>query len=150
MLRECLYALQGMNGDQARFRIQDEFYSKLPNMSCQDPALVASSKLGNGAQDAMQLRGQAGWYDPRIQNFIDSSQNSIAPAWAEAMSMYLNQIHHSLLADLEAQLQQESSELTLRRLLVRLLDPIAQLRTLALLIDGVGALVGGQLLTALH
>ena len=139
-----------MNGDQVRFGIQDEFICELPTMSCQDPTLVASSKLGNGAQDAMQLCGQAGWYYRRIQHFIDSSQNSIARAWAEAMSVYLNQIHHSLLADLEAQLQLESSDLTLRRLLVRLLDPIGQLRILALLVDGVGTLVGGQLLTALH
>ena len=114
MLRECLYALQGMNGDQVRFGIQDEFICELPTMSCQDPTLVASSKLGNGAQDAMQLCGQAAWYYRRIQNFIDSSQNSTARAWAEAMSVYLNQIHHSLLADLEAQLQLESSKVCQR------------------------------------
>ena len=33
---------------------------------------------------------------------------------------------------------------------MRLLDPLGQLSTLALLVDWVGALVGGQLLTALH
>lgn len=184
LLRECLYALQGMDGDHIRFVENDDkfLWCDLPTItatSCSDPTLVASSKLGNGAQDAMQRCGQAGWYYRKIQHYITTStttsssilvqssschDNSIARAWAEAMSLHLNRFHHSLLADWEAQLQQEqkqqqqdddvpisSSDLTLRRLLVRLVEPMSQLRTLALIVDGVGHhFTGGPLLTALH
>ena len=150
LLRECLYALQGMDGNNLSFNSQDEFKCDFNNDACKNPALVVYSKLGNGAHDALQVCGQAGWYYRRIQAYVDdSSRGSIARAWAEALSLELNQTYHSLLADLEAQLQGDS-DLTLRRLVVRLSSPTRQLKTLAVLTDGLTGLSGGPLLTALH
>ena len=180
LLRECLYALQGMNGENLYFVSNAPdggsttctgrpyatdtvvFNCKFRNDASHDPSLVASSKLGNGAHDALhQLCGQVGWYYRRLQTYMtESSQDAIARAWSEALSIQLKQSYHSLLADLDYQLQlqqqhQDSGsdalpDLTLRRLMIRLVEPAGQLRTLAILVDGMAHLSGGPLLTALH
>ena len=215
LLRECLYTLQGMNGENLYFHSNNSnsnstrrismhttttgttitatstrtnptgststartvaFQCDFPNDASHDPAQVVASRLGNGAHDALQqICGRVGWYYRRLQAYcMDGSSSSsssphcdaISRAWAEALAIQLNQSHHSLLADLESQIQQQqiqqqedkeigsphdtSSDLTLRRLMVRLVEPASQLRTLAILVDGLAGLSGGPLLTALH
>ena len=117
LLRECLYALQGMDGDHLFYgdninNNSDLQCVEIDNHASFDPTLVMHSQLGNGAHQAFQLCGEAGWYYRRIQCYIDSitltaGSAAVARAWAEALTTQLNVQHHSLLADLEAQLQDD-------------------------------------------
>lgn len=154
LLRECLYALQGMNGNHFYFdKETDEFQCHVYNDAVNNPELVERSTLGSGAQDAFQQCGQAGWYYRRIQTYIEHhrADSHVARAWSEALSQDLHKSYHSLLADFEAMLQHDTTRLLLRQLTIRLVEPTKHLKILATLCDGCATLVSaGPLLSALH
>jgi gamma-tubulin complex component 3 len=159
LLRECLYALQGIDGERIRYhwseRAED---SKHDGIRVRSSPLLDSvalepdipSRIGSGADDALRLCGEAGWLHHRVQTYIQEegvSHGTVSRALAGALSCHL-QSYYSLLASIESDLL--SSGLTLRQLLVDLQEPTFRLRTMAMVTDGVGHLSGGQLLSALY
>ena len=161
LLRECLYALQGIDGERIRYcrsnaaqDSKEEGIRVRPNPLLESVALQPDipTRIGSGGDDALRICGEAGWLHHRIQRYItensgDKSNGMISQALAGALSSKL-QDYYAFLSSIEAEI--ETSGLTLRQLLVNLQGPTWQLRTLAMVTDGVGHLSGGQLLSALY
>ena len=106
--------------------------------------------MGSGALDALKMCGEAGWLYTRIKSYIhkvqqDRSKGVVARAFAETLAEQLRD-YHSLLTTYETKLPGFS----LRQMLVELQGPIFQLKTLAMLVDGMQGLTGGHLLSALY
>ncbi|OEU18600.1 Spc97_Spc98-domain-containing protein [Fragilariopsis cylindrus CCMP1102] len=165
LLRECLYSLQGINGDRIRYYIRDQNDNNLPDASnyegirINSPAItqnllytgqVSETRLGSGALDALKICGEAGWLYSRIQSYIhhvqqDRTKGVVARAFAETLAEQLRD-YHSLLTTYETKLP----GFTLRQMLVELRGPTFRLKTLAMLVDGLQEFRGGHLLSALH
>ena len=167
LLRECLYSLQGIDGERIRyyFRPDGENNSKEASSTAyegiriQSPAITHTliysgqsipSRLGSGAMDALRMCGEAGWLYQRIQAYIhhvqqDQSRGVVARAFAGTLTKELRE-YHSLLTKFESKLDR----MTLRQLLVELRMPTNRLKILAMLADGCKHLTGGHLLSALH
>ena len=167
LLRECIFALQGLDGESIRFlwhkshqegvRIRPGICAQISN----NPTMV---------MDAIRICGECGWLYLRIQSYIqaqhvhtDSNNGSMTGggvvnrALCAALTKELGE-YHRLLAIFESQLRNpnkvaqhiQNSSLTLRRLLVWLREPTQRLQVLATVADGVQTLRGGQLADALH
>lgn len=166
LLRECLYSLQGIDGERIRYYHKDlhngenrDSLSSYDGVRVRSPALshsllysgrVLETRLGSGAIDALRINGEAGWLYCLIQSYIhqvqqDESRGVVARAFAETLGDELRE-YHSLLAQYESQLP----SLSLRQLLVDIRMPTSRLRILALVADGVRHLSGGHLLRALY
>lgn len=161
LLRECLYALQGMDGERIRYHWSEGAKdSKDDGIRVRSSPLLDSvaldpdipSRIGSGANDAIRLCGEAGWLHHRIQTYIKEgtkgvSHGIVSRALVGALSSHL-QDYYTFLALIESDLT--SSGLTLRQLLVDLQEPTFRLRTMAMVTDGIGHLSGGRLLSALY
>jgi gamma-tubulin complex component 3 len=164
LLRECLYSLQGIDGERIRYYHNQDTTSisdvdTYEGIRVQSPALTHSllhagrafpSRLGSGAMDALRISGEAGWLYSRIQSYIhevqnDQSKGVVARAFAGTLAEELRE-YHSLLTQYESKL----SDMTLRQLMVDLRQPTSRLKILAMLTDGLRNLAGGHLLSALH
>mmetsp|Transcript_18140 Transcript_18140/g.45108 ORF Transcript_18140/g.45108 Transcript_18140/m.45108 type:complete len:956 (-) Transcript_18140:39-2906(-) len=165
LLKECLYSLQGINGERIQYYYRDPEDNSLPNASnyegirIQSPVLSQSmlyrgqaseTRLGSGALDALKMCGEAGWLYARIKLYInkvqqDRTKGVVARAFAETLADQLRD-YHSLLTTYETKLP----GFTLRQMLVELQGPIFRLKTLAMLVDGMEGLTGGHLLSALY
>ena len=165
LLRECLYSLQGINGERIRYYIRDQNDNNIPDASnyegirINSPAItqnllytgqVSETRLGSGALDALKICGEAGWLYSRIQSYIhhvqqDRTKGVVARAFAEILAEQLRD-YHSLLTTYETKLP----GFTLRQMLVELRGPTFRLKTLAMLVDGLQEFTGGHLLSALH
>eukprot|EP00536_Pseudo-nitzschia_multiseries_P001639 jgi/Psemu1/317641/estExt_fgenesh1_pm.C_210018 len=165
LLRECLYSLQGIDGERVRYYRRDDRDDSLPDSNnyegirIQSPALsqnilytgqVSHTRLGSGAMDALKMCGEAGWLYTRIISYIhrvqqDRTKGVVARAFAETLAEQLRD-YHSLLTTYETKLP----GFTLRQMLVELRGPIFRLKTLAMLVDGMQDLTGGHLLSALY
>ncbi|KAL7576302.1 hypothetical protein ACA910_018124 [Epithemia clementina (nom. ined.)] len=124
------------------------------------PSLVGQSRLESGAKDALSLCAEAGWLYGRVQSYINAvHQNndgdatttagapsgSIARAFASALSQELQDYLEFL-----NQLEQDLDNLHLRKIRVRLREPIRRLQSLAMLTDSLQHLSGGPLLAAIQ
>ncbi|KAG7365069.1 Spc97 / Spc98 family protein [Nitzschia inconspicua] len=165
LLRECLYSLQGIDGERIRYYYRDPRNSQLPDINTyegirvQSTALsqtmlytgeVLDTRLGTGPLDALRICGEAGWLYSRIQSYIqevqqDQSKGVVARAFAESLAEQLRD-YHSLLTTYEARLPAFS----LRQLMVELKGPTNRLKILAMLTDGLREYTGGKLLSALY
>ena len=165
LLKECLYSLQGIDGERIRYYYRDPEDTSLPNISnyegirIQSPVLsqnilytgeAAETRLGSGAMDALKMCGEAGWLYIRIKTYIhkvqqDQAKGVVARAFAETLAEQLRE-YHSLLTTYETKF----AGFTLRQMLVELQGPIFRLKTLAMLVDGLQDLTGGHLLGALY
>jgi gamma-tubulin complex component 3 len=167
LLRECLYSLQGIDGERIRYYHRDISDNSLPDMTnyegvrAQSTALssqnllynsggMLESRLGSGAMDALRICGEAGWLYSRVKSYIqdvqhDETKGVVARAFAEALAEQLRD-YHSLLTTYEAKLP----DFTLRQLLVELRSPTSRLKILAMVTDGLRQFRGGHLLSALH
>ena len=176
LLRECLYSLQGIDGERIRYYhkengnnnyvndenrkdIDHENWMSYDGIRVQSPALtnnllytgrVLESRLGTGAMDALRICGEAGWLYQRIQSYIHEVQHDHSKGVvARAVAGILGdelREYHSLLTQYESQL----ANLSLRQLLVDLRMPTSRLRILALFTDGLRHLSGGHLLSGLY
>jgi gamma-tubulin complex component 3 len=165
LLRECLYALQGIDGERIRYHWSnaDSKEEKEDGIRVQTNPLLESvaldpdipSRIGSGGDDALRMCGEAGWLLHRLQCYIKENNNTrdgmsrgmVSQALAGALSDKC-QDYYALLSSMEAEIA--TSGLTLRQLLVDLHVPTMQLRTLAMVTDGISHLSGGQLLSALY
>ena len=166
LLRECLYSLQGINGERIRYYHRDPKDEKLPDVSNYEGIRIdslavaqnllystgqlADTRLGGGALDALKICGEAGWLYTRIQSYIrlvqqDRTKGVVARAFAEALAEQLRD-YHSLLTTYENKLP----GFTLRQMLVELRGPTFRLKVLAMLVDGLQEFTGGRLLRSLH
>lgn len=167
LLRECLYSLQGIDGDRIRYHHKENTQqnSSLDPLSDYDGIRIQSSalshnllytgrvletRLGTGAMDALRICGEAGWFYKRIQSNIqeaqqDQSKGVVGRAFAGTLVEELRE-YHSLLTQYESQL----ANLSLRQLLVDLRLPTSRLQILAVLTDGLQHLSGGNLLSGLY
>jgi gamma-tubulin complex component 3 len=141
ILRECLYALQGISGERIKF-YDDKVYVKSPAV---DLIAVPTSKLGSGARDALSYCLEAGWLYSRIREYISKALSSTAA------------VSRALAVALEHELQSYQSFLTqldntsLRQLVVSLAAPLARLQTLTAATDRLGHVTTSHdTLTALH
>ena len=92
LLRECLYSLQGIDGERIRyFRHRDkegrEADGAYEGIRVQSPALeyptallhstgrVVPTRLGSGAMDALRICGEAGWLYNRVAEYVQSVQD---------------------------------------------------------------------------
>ena len=172
LLRECLYSLQGIDGDRIRYYYHNRHsqYQKENNYAedgmdeyegirVQSPALtnallysgrIIPTKLGTGAMDALRICGEAGWLYNQITSYINQVQHApskgiVARAFAGTLGEELRD-YHSLLTQYESKL----FDLTLRQIMVELRQPTSRLKILALLTDGLSQLSGGHLLSGLY
>lgn len=165
LLRECLYSLQGIDGERIQYYHRDKWDTRLPDIHSYEGIRIESSaldqtllytgqvldtRLGTGAMDALRICGEAGWLYIRIQSYIqevqqDQSKGVVARAFAETLAEQLRD-YHSLLTTYETRLPQFS----LRQLMVELKGPTNRLKILAVLTDGLRQYTGGKLLSALY
>jgi len=208
LLRECIHALQYVNGDLIRFQQltktntnkKQYSWSNIDNNDQEEddhestiiqnnlhtiqirngllPFYInptaktihkSTRMLSTGSLDALHICSEAGWLYSRIMNYIQFIQNQngggsrnnleenvgVVPRALASALMNELQSYHTLLSSLEMELlqqdKQEQQQLTSRQLMIRLREPITQLRTMAIMIDGIDpSLNGGQLLTALY
>lgn len=168
ILRECIYALQGIDGKRMRFvgttekegstfsavarqgrydgvRVRSEALSD----SLLPPESIFSSRLGSGSMDALRICCEAGWLYRRIQSFItkegtqDATKGSISRALAGAISEEMQSYRNFLLS-------KSSKPVSLRALLADMSLPTQRLKNIAMITDGLDELSGGPLLSALH
>jgi gamma-tubulin complex component 3 len=169
LLRECLYSLQGIDGERIQYYYrhdEDNPHPPLPTFATYEGIRIKSfaldqrllyegrvleTKLGTGAEDALRICGEAGWFYTRIQSYIhevqqgDQAKGVVARAFAEGLAEQLREFH-SLLTDYEQRLQ----DMSLRQLMIELQAPTNRLKILAMLADGLRMYRGGHLLTALY
>jgi gamma-tubulin complex component 3 len=163
VLRECLYALQGINGERIRFvwknkinvSLREDTYEGIRVRSeaidqhqALPPSLLVHSKLGSGSKDAIRMCCEAGWLYSRIADYLSKVQSIEQGAVLRAFASSLTEEMHSyqcFLARLE-----ESHPYSIRQMLLELRPPISRLRILATLVDGLVHISGGPLLTALY
>ena len=144
LLRECLYALQGMNGKHIQLQ------GKQMTVSSFTFQQNTHSRLGSGTLTALQQCAETGWLFTRVQHYVDHASGGFCTrALVEALRQKLHD-YHVIVAAMDYDLQQETSTLTLREILLNLGAPTRRLRILAMLTDGLVALQGGQLLTGLY
>jgi len=101
VLRELLYALQGMEGERIKFyyhnehdQVETELGPQYEGIRILSPSLqggttttkqyAQSSQLGSGAMDTLRICGEAGWLVQRLQKYVD---------------LYLNPQQHQLSTD---------------------------------------------------
>lgn len=164
VLRECLYSLQGIDGERIKYYHKDpkkvsSDVAEYEGVRVQSPALAnpllysgraVETKLGTGAVDALRISAEAGWLYNRTHSYIqqvqrDEGKGVIARAFSGTLSDELRE-YHSLLTSYESKL----SDLSLRQLMVDLRMPTSRLKILAMLTDGLKDFSGGHLLSALH
>jgi gamma-tubulin complex component 3 len=166
LLREIIYALQGIDGERIRFcwppndndntaaplkkelikvyqgaRVRSSALGELQL----PPDMTSASRLGSGAVDAIRICAEAGWLYRRVQTYVQTQhRGSVCRALASALFREL-QSYREFLAHLEA-----SIPFSLRQILAETRMPTTRLKSLAVLTDGLATLTGGPLLTALH
>lgn len=153
ILHECVWSLLGLCGqDYLQFdnnnnnaqlpltltpRMMDAAEDLTTNLL---PTLQATSLLGTGALDALQVCGQAGWYYRRLQRAIQwhsaTRNNSVV---ARALARALAQEAQAYETVLETLLHPEDNSLStihLRQMVMALRTPMQRLESLAMIADG--------------
>lgn len=180
LLRECVFCLQGIDGESIRFLPDNNNNSGCDGAGVRvRPGIlnIMSSHQQKQMTDIIQICGECGWLYKRIQKFIQSTSSPssssgvgvkcgssiVRRALSEALSKELSE-YHRLLAVFESQIgdevntntnnndkKQPQSKLTFKRLLTWLREPTQRLNALAVLVDGCAShYIGGQLADALH
>lgn len=161
LLRECLYALQGLDGERIRYHwSSNNEDAKEEGIRIRSSPLLESvaldpnipSRIGSGGEDAFRICGEAGWLHSRVacyihENMGNASHGMVSQALSSVLSNKLKD-YYAILSSIEADIT--TSGLTLRQLLVELREPTFQLKTLAMVTDGISHFSGGQLLNVLY
>ncbi len=203
ILRECIHALQYINGEVIQFHnhlsesnnswqdydnknihtTNDKLNMVQSNLHTIqihpgllpfhiEPKIKVQHKgtrlVSTGSLDALHICGEGGWLYSRIMNYIEFVEGicndnvgvvprALASALREELKSYytlLSSFEKRLLQQQQYQMQKDGVEckkLTCRQLMIELRAPISQLRSMAIMIDGVErSLNGGRLLRALY
>lgn len=144
LLRECLYALQGMNGKHI------QLHGKQMTVTSFTFHQGTHSRLGSGTLTALQHCAETGWLFTRVQHYVNHASGGFCTmALVQALRQKIHD-YHVIVAAMDYDLQQQASTLTLRHILLNLDTSTRILRILAMLTDGLVELQGGQLLTGLY
>jgi gamma-tubulin complex component 3 len=163
ILREAIYALQGIDGEQLQFdwsspELHRQRLKLVAPLAVAEasipPNLLVHSKLGSGVADSLSIIGEAGWLYTRLQAYIrqvreSSDAGAMQRGLTTALVSEVN-AYQGLLVHLESQTIGSSGG-HLRQLLTSLHLPLRRLHSLAMLTDGLTVnMTGGPLLRALH
>ena len=156
LVREVVFALQGVDGAVVRWRSAHSAYEVDPRVGVTAPQRALMARLCEAGARARVVAAVAAHGGALA---ADGAHGACAAALAAAMRAELAQFDR-LVAHLEVaansgaaeppQLQQADRELTLRRLAVWLAEPSADLATLARLVAVCAGRGGGDLLRVLH
>lgn len=151
LLREIVFTLQGIEGKIIRFDSGKESIWIDPKAGIAKPTRKMLLKLG-----------ELGWLYNKIRRYCDTraddkSLGLVGQSFIAALKQELNE-YYRLLTVFETQFQQEEEHgissgfggLTLRRLMVWTVEPLARLKILAALVDICKGLKGGALASAVH
>jgi len=167
LVRDVLFACQGIDGEHVKFSPSEQAYVISPNV-----------RVSAGRRNLVKCLTETGWLFKKVKAALGEvnstgidvvdGDGSVRQAFRAAIQRELAD-YYKLMAVLEAQaqipivayvpdaspnegqLQQRGDNyLTLRRLFVWLAEPLKTMRTLAILIDATANKRGGAILTALH
>ena len=167
LVRDVLFACQGIDGEHVKFSPSEQAYVISPNV-----------RVSAGRRNLVKCLTETGWLFKKVTAALGEvnstgidvvdGDGSVRQAFRAAIQRELAD-YYKLMAVLEAQaqipiveyvpdasrnegqLQQRGDNyLTLRRLFVWLAEPLKTMRTLAILIDATANKRGGAILTALH
>jgi gamma-tubulin complex component 3 len=142
ILRELLYIMQGISGDRLVLHGQHLQFQSWALQTLLPPDMLHRSLLGSGAKDTLHLCGEAGWLYSRIKSYaVSPKHGSVARALAMAMDTELDS-YRAWLTSVQPH--------HLHLILVESRRPLARLKILALLTDGLALFDGGPLLSALY
>lgn len=159
ILRECIFAMQGIDGERLKFlnkanvhpsqrhRIQEGIRVKSEALESRiPPSLVAQSRLGSGGKDALFTCGQAGWFYQHIETYCQlPSRGLIDMSFRDTLGREMES-YRAFLSDL----REQQNQLSLRQLIPRIRPPSNRLRILATVVDGVTHHYGSALLSAIY
>ena len=167
LVRDVLFACQGIDGEHIKFSPSEQAYVISPNV-----------RVSPGRRNLVKCLTETGWLFKRVTAALGEvnstgidvvdGDGSVRQAFRAAIQRELAD-YYKLMAVLEAQAQipivayvpdasrndgqlqrHGDNYLTLRRLFVWLAEPLKTMRTLAILIDATANKRGGAILTALH
>ena len=145
LLRDVVYALQGIDGRIVRFDQRAQGFVVDPN-----------ARVGRGKSGLVLRICELGWLFMRVKAFVVHAANepslglvgqALVAAFQEEMSEYFK-----LLAVLEGKVEsgEEGGSMTLRRLLVWVQDPLVRMKAVATIADAVRGLQGGELVSVVY
>eukprot|EP00742_Colponemidia_sp_Colp-10_P010263 GILJ01011264.1.p1 GENE.GILJ01011264.1~~GILJ01011264.1.p1 ORF type:complete len:867 (-),score=164.52 GILJ01011264.1:142-2421(-) len=155
LLRDVLFAFQGIDGRFVRYNANADGYQIEPTVHLSAPVRELICRLS-----------ELGWMFRHVCNFVNSKLDEgdlglIAQSFCFSIQDELTD-YYKLLAVLEGQVRSDlrtdskgsspddSSILTLRKLYVWSQEPLERLRWMAILVDAVKGLKGGALISTLH
>ena len=163
LVRDVLYACQGIDGEFIKFSPAEQAFALAPNVN-----------VSAGRRNLIKCLTEVGWLFKKVSAALgdgrtagvdgDDGDGSTRQAFRAAIQRELAS-YYKLIAVLEAQAQIPivaylergdgavkggDSYLTLRRLFVWLADPLKMLRTLAVLVDATHGKRGGAALAAMY
>ncbi|KAG5179865.1 Spc98 family-domain-containing protein [Tribonema minus] len=144
LLRDVLYALQGIDGQHVRYDPGSQAFAVDPSLS-----------VSPATRDLVLRLCEMGWLFMHVTQYVEQTLAAgeavghVRLAFAQSLQDELTD-YFRLLAVMEAQLggaegDQGGECLTLRRLALWSVDPMERLRLMATLIESVGTLQGGAL-----
>ena len=151
LVRDVLYACQGIDGEFIKFSPAQQAFALAPNVN-----------VSAGRRNLIKCLTEVGWLFKKVSAAL--GDGSTRQAFRAAIQRELAS-YYKLIAVLEAQAQIPivaylergdgaakggDSYLTLRRLFVWLADPLKMLRTLAVLVDATHGKRGGAALAAMY
>ena len=164
LVRDVLFACQGIDGEFVKFSVAEQSYVIAPNVN-----------VSAGRRNLIKCLTEVGWLFKKVKNALrddgaagvsmESGEGSTRQAFRAALQRELAD-YYKLIAVLEAQAQvpivaylsdqqnkastNGDSYLTLRRLFVWLAEPLKTLRTLAVMVDATHNKRGGAALSAMY
>lgn len=167
LLRDLIYLLQGIDGRYVHFR--SELPSARVNPGADDSWEGGGIGFSESAahiitlpqRDLLLKLAELGWLYRRIQaTILDSEQTTdslptsasrgmVAQALAYALKEELG-LYYRIIAVIESRLSSDSSEMTLKALLLHLTPTLLRLRMSSALLTATKDLRGGRLVSVLH
>ncbi|EOA22353.1 hypothetical protein CARUB_v10002970mg [Capsella rubella] len=156
LVRDVLYACQGIDGKYVKFNSEIDGY-----------AVQDSIKVPRATRILVRMLSELGWLFRKVKTFITESMDrfpaeevgTVGQAFCAALQDELSD-YYKLLAVLEAQAMNpiplvsesasSSNYLSLRRLSVWFAEPMVKMRLMAVLVDKCKVLRGGAMAGAIH
>ncbi|XP_070574424.1 gamma-tubulin complex component 3 homolog [Ptychodera flava] len=152
LLRDVIYALQGINGRLLKQDSSGQGFTLDPNVGVMRPY-----------RDLVRKISELGWLYMKVRKYVDDRSTDrafglVGQSLCAALQQELTE-YYKLIAVLESQLQQEQdlgvsvnggNSMTLRKLVVWTYDPMVRMKALASLVDACKGKKGGALATSIH
>ncbi|KAL4587567.1 hypothetical protein LXL04_000439 [Taraxacum kok-saghyz] len=156
LVRDVLYACQGIDGKYVKFNETIDGYALLDSVRVPKPTRIMICKL---CELGWLFKKVKGYISESMYKFQDEDVGTVAQAFCAALQDELSE-YYKLLAILQSQsmnpipLVSENATsgnyLSLRRLSVWFAEPLVKMRLMAVLVDSCKALKGGAMAGAIH